>query len=81
MAWVVAPRAVVEGQHDLFRLEEIVGLVLLHAKARTARRVDLDRARDTERVGISWAVGHFGGGRRGAKLRLLCNGCSVERQR
>ncbi len=56
-------RAVVEGDDDLHGLRKSVGLVVFHAKARTARRVDLERARDAEgirvrasRLGALWSA-------------------------
>ena len=46
------PRAVVEGQHDLMIAQEVELLEMLEAEARPAGGVDLDRARDAERVRI-----------------------------
>ena len=75
----VGQRAVVERQHDLFRIEEVVHLVVLEAEAGAAGGVDLDDAGDAERIGIAGAVGDFDGGGGGAQL-LLCDGRRVERE-
>ena len=83
----VGQRAVVEGQHDLFRIEEVVGLVVLEAEARSARGVDLDDARDAERIGIARALRRLGRRRSRAHRRLLLRGrllgesAGVERER
>ena len=65
----VGQRPVVERQHDLFRIEEVVHLVVLEAEAGAAGGVDLDDAGDAERIGIARAVGGFGG--RGGRAQLL----------
>ena len=50
---VVRPRAVVEGQHDFLVAQEVVLLEVLGAEGRAAGGVDLDDARDAERIGIA----------------------------
>jgi len=64
---IAGPRAVVEGQHDLARFEEIVGLELIGAEAGPARRVDLHRTVDSQRVGIF--APPVGGGGLGLRAR------------
>jgi hypothetical protein len=46
------PRAVVESQHDFLVLQEVVSLEVLETETRPARRIDLDHARNAERVRI-----------------------------
>jgi len=69
-------RTVVEGQHHLLVLQEVVSLVVLEAEAGTARRVDLDDAADAESVGIALAIrrGGKGGARRGERREKGCGG-------
>ena len=76
----VRQRAVVERQHDLFRIEEVVRLVVLEAEAGAAGGVDLDDARDAERIGIAGAVRLLGDGRGRAQL-LLGKRCSADGKR
>ena len=49
---VARPRAVVEGQHDFFVAQEVIGLEVLEAEAGAAGGVDLHHAGDAERVRI-----------------------------
>ena len=46
------PRAVVEGEQHFVVAQEVVLLEMLEAEARTAGGVDLDRARNAERIRI-----------------------------
>ena len=57
-----------------FGLRKSYDLVVLEAEAGAAGGVDLDDARDAERIGIAGALGGFGGGRSGAhRLLFLCD--------
>ena len=49
------PRAVVVGEHHFAGLEEVMLPEMLEAETRTAGGVDLDRARDAERIRIAGA--------------------------
>src|SRR5262249_3152762 len=49
---VTGPRSVVESQHDFVVGQEVIGLEMLKAKTRPARRIDLDHAGNAKRVGI-----------------------------
>ena len=69
------PGTVVEGQNDLALIQEVVFAEMLEAETGTAAGVDLDRARDAERVRIAWtglgecSCGHRENGK--------CNGASA----
>src|SRR5262245_7630117 len=52
---VLRPGSVVERQHDFAFAQEVVALEMFETEAGAARGVDLDGARDTERVGIARA--------------------------
>ena len=56
------PRAVVEGEHDFAGAQEVMLLEVLEAETGTAGGVDLDRARDAERIRIAGAGGWCRGG-------------------
>jgi hypothetical protein len=66
------PRPIVEGQHHLAGLQEVVALEVLESETRSAGGVDLDHPPDAERVGIARA-GCVGGGCWG------CSGCGRRR--
>ena len=59
-ARIVGPGAVVEREHHLLHEQEVVHLVLLEAEPGAAGGVDLDRAGNAERVGISGTLGGLG---------------------
>src|ERR1700680_2595633 len=62
---VLWPRPVVESKHNLPFAQEVMRLEMLEAEAGATRGVDLDYARDTECIGITWTrrghVRHRGG--------------------
>src|SRR5579872_3169933 len=62
---IVWPRAIVEGEHDLAGLQEVVLLEMLEAEARSASGVDLDHAGNAQRVRMTRTSGwnRRGGGR------------------
>jgi hypothetical protein len=47
---IAGPRTVVESQHDLAGLQEIVGLELFRSEARSACGVDFNHTRYAERI-------------------------------
>ena len=59
---VARPRSVVEGQHHLVVAQEIVGFELLEAEAGAAGGIDLNHARDAERIRIPAGRARRGGG-------------------
>ena len=63
------PRTVVEGQHDFAGLEEVMLPEMLEAETGPAGGVDLDRARDADRIRIA------GAGRCGRRAGRRCGGC------
>src|SRR5262245_26055945 len=46
------PWTIIEGQHDLFVAEKVIGLEMLESEAGPASRVDLDNAGNSKGVGI-----------------------------
>ena len=66
---VRAQGAVVERQHDLARLEEVIELILLRSELRPVRGVDLD---DTRNAQCPRLAGALACGGRGASVAGVC---------
>ncbi len=73
---VLGPGAVVEGEHHLAFVQEIMALEVLEAKAGAAGGVDFDHSRNPQGIGIAARGRHGGGHRRplGGTIRNRRNG-------